>query len=79
VCPKKGNKSMEEFGQVCPNKKKGAKKSSKEVVLSLPKKQSQKRDEKKFKRRLLECAPKRMSEKVPKQSLKCVQTGKNSA
>jgi hypothetical protein len=71
-------KKFKEVSQVCPNKKKGAKKSLKEVLLSLPRKQSQKSAQKKFKRSLFESAPKRMSEKVPKKSLKCAQTGKNS-
>lgn len=70
---------FKEVSQVGPNKKKGAKKSLKEVLLSLPKIQCQKRDQKKFKRSLFESAPKRMSEKVPKQSLKSARTGKKSA
>jgi hypothetical protein len=72
-------KNFKEVSQVCPNKKKGAKKSLKEVLLSLPKKQSSKRYQKKFKRSLFESAPKRMSEKVPKQFLKCAQTGKKKS
>ncbi len=46
-------KNFKEVSQVCPNKKKGAKKSLKEVLLNLPKKQSQKKGPKEVKKKSL--------------------------
>jgi len=44
---------FKEVSQVCTNKKKGAKKSLKEVLLSLPKKQSKKKGPKEVKKKSL--------------------------